>query len=657
MFDVRRSSFKTTPQSTTHKGICSMSHVKILPEILSNKIAAGEVVERPASVVKELIENSLDAESKKIIIEVENGGRSIIRVSDNGVGMNHDDTLLSIERYATSKIFTDQDLFSINTLGFRGEALPSIASVSKFSIVARDKFSDGGTKIHLEGGRVKKVEQIGAPVGSMITVKQLFYNTPARRKFLKTVNTEMGHIADTVAATALSRSDVHFTLYHNSKMVKNWLPTSDPVDRAADVLGKDIRAHLYPLDFKDDNITIYGRVALPKVTRSTFRGVYIYVNGRVVRDRVVRHALMEGYAQRLMKSCFPVAVLFINVPFDQVDVNVHPTKSEVKFVKQKEVHDLVKRAVLETLSQADQPEWAPRKSSESRQTYEQPQVAEESVGYRSMGKKAFRSDEHRISSNDPSSPSATPWQGKPASSIEYPTSSIQHPASNIPQPATRNQASPPATPRQAQQLATRQTAIWEKKRLSDLRIIGQLHNTYILCESKDELFLIDQHAAHERIVFEQLKKRSKGLKTAAQRLLLPETIEMGYLEAEMLAGLIPEFEKFGLEIEHFGGNTFVVKSVPGILSGRQVKPLILEIVEKMIKTGFTPGLEKAMDEFLILMACHSAIRANQSLTDVQIKGLLEQLENCENPSHCPHGRPTWIKWTIKDLEKSFGRIV
>ncbi len=637
-----------------------MSHIKILPEILSNKIAAGEVVERPASVVKELIENSLDAESKKIIIEVENGGRSIIRVSDNGTGMNHDDALLSIERYATSKIFTDRDLFSINTLGFRGEALPSIASVSKFSLVTRDGFSDVGTKIHVEGGRIKKVEQIGAPVGSMITIKQLFYNTPARRKFLKTVNTEMGHIADTVAATALSRSDVHFTLYHNSKMVSNRLPTSDPVDRAADVLGKDIRADLYPLNFKDGNISIYGRIASPRVTRSTFRGVYIYVNGRVVRDRVIRHALMEGYAQRLMKSSFPVAVLFINVPFDQVDVNVHPTKNEVRFVRQKEVHDLVKRAVTETLRQADRTAWGPRKSQDSNGVQEQPQVAEESADDRRTGGRSAPC--HGVAEGEDGSledkgvfhsnqQQRTSIQ-HPVSSNEHPATSNEHPASSIPQLETRNPKPETRNP----QLEI-QTPIWEKKRFADLRIVGQLHNTYILCESKDELFLIDQHAAHERIVFEQLKKRSKGLKTAAQRLLIPETIDMGYLEAEMLSSLMPEFEKLGLEIEHFGGNTFVVKSVPGILSGRQVKPLIMEIVEKMIKTGFAPGLEKAMDEFLILMACHSAIRANQSLTDVQIKGLLDQLENCENPSHCPHGRPTWIKWTIKDLEKSFGRIV
>ncbi len=600
-----------------------MPQIKILPEILSNKIAAGEVVERPASVVKELIENSLDAKSKKIIIEAENGGRSMIRVSDNGVGMNHDDALLSIERYATSKIFTDRDLFSIDTLGFRGEALPSIASVSRFSLVSRNELLDVGTKIYVEGGKVKKVEQIGAPAGSMITVKQLFYNTPARRKFLKTVNTEMGHIADTVAALALCRPDVHFELHHNSKMVKNWLPTSDPVDRAADVLGKDIRADLYPLDcIEDGSMSIYGQIASPRITRSTFKGVYIYVNGRVVRDRVIRHALMEGYAQRLMKTRFPVAVLFINVPFDQVDVNVHPTKNEVRFIRQKEVHDLVKRAVLEILRQADQPAWGPRKSKDSNSIPERPQVAEQASGYRGIGWSA-----------------SLEWEG------EQPETSNQHRAFNIQQRVSSIQH--PAI----------QTPIWEKKRFTDLRIIGQLHSTYILCESKDMLFLIDQHAAHERIAFEQLKKRSKGMKTAAQRLLIPETIDVGYLEAKMLASLIPQFEKFGLEVEHFGGNTFVVKSVPDILSGRPVKPVIMEIVEKMIKTGFAPGLEKAMDEFLISLACHSVIRANQSLTEVQIKSLIEQLENCENPSHCPHGRPTWIKWTIKDLEKSFGRIV
>ncbi len=584
-----------------------MPHIKILPEILSNKIAAGEVVERPASVVKELVENALDAGSTRIIIEVEKGGRSMIRVSDNGTGMNHDDALLAVERYATSKIFTDQDLFSISTLGFRGEALPSIASVSKFSLITRDESSEAGTEIYVEGGRIKKVRQAGSPKGSMICAEQLFYNTPARRKFLKTINTEMGHIADTVAAMALSRPDVQFTLCHNSRTVKSWSRASDKVDRAADVLGREVRADLYPINYKEGSITIDGHIASPRITRSTFRGLYIFVNNRFVKDRVIRHALFEGYAQRLMKGTFPVAVLFINVPFDQVDVNVHPTKHEVRFVRQRQVHDLVQRAVAETLHLSDRPKWSTRKFPESISAQDRSQVAEVSADYRTLGERALRSK---------------------SASLE-------------------DKGFEPGI----------QSPLWGKKLFADLKIIGQLHNTYILCESEDSLFLIDQHAAHERILFEKLKNRSKGTKQPSQRLLIPETIDLGYAEADTLSNLIEGIKDFGLEIEHFGGNTFVVKSVPDILSGREIKPLIVEIAEKMTHTGFAPNLEKAIDECLILMACHSAIRANLSLTDVQIKGLLEQLENCENPSHCPHGRPTWIKWTIKDLEKSFGRIV
>jgi DNA mismatch repair protein MutL len=335
---------------------------------------------------------------------------------------------------------------------------------------------------------------------------------------------------------------------------------------------------------------------------------------------------MEGYAQGLMKGCFPVAALFINVPFDQVDVNVHPTKNEVRFARQKEVHDLVKRAVGEVLRKIDQPAWGPHAFKKNISAQEQSRIAEEHAGYRSMGERALRLKNASLEAERslPSNRQST-------------ASSSQH--------ATRN--TQPAI----------QTPIWGRKPFSDLRIIGQLHHSYILCESKEALFLIDQHAAHERIAFEQLKKRSDGLKTSSQRLLLPETIDMGYLEAKMLDRLIPQFEKLGFEIEHFGGNTFVVKSVPDILSGRPIKSLIMETVENMIETGFAPGLEGAIDEFLISVACHSVIRANQALTDGEAKDLLEKLENCENPSHCPHGRPIWIKWSKRELEKSFGRIV
>jgi DNA mismatch repair protein MutL len=604
-----------------------MSKIKILPEILSNKIAAGEVVERPASVVKELVENALDANSTRIIIEVEKGGRSLIRVSDNGSGMNRDDALLAPERYATSKIYKDEDLFAINTLGFRGEALPSIAAVSKFCLVTRDQTSQAGTEVIVEGGTIKKVSQVGAPSGTMVTVRQLFFNMPARRKFLKTVNTEMGHIADTVSSMALGRPNIQFRLIHNGKVIKNWSATGDYVGRIVDVLGKDIKNNLNKIEFTSDFLTVQGWISSPRITRSTSRGIYLYVNHRFVRNRVIQHALFQGYGSRLMKGQFPVAVVFINVPCDQLDVNVHPTKHEVKFAQQKKIHDAVAGVVAERLRLADQPEWAAPGVQESRLPTEQPGISELAVD--------FGISEKQIQAQYPVSSIRHQVSGiqHPASSTQYPASGIQHPVSSI------------------------QTKLWARKKFGDLKVIGQFHDTYILCESADGLVLIDQHAAHERIIFEQLKNRSPASKKSAQKLLIPETIDLGYREAKILEELIPDLNELGLEIEPFGGDTFVVKSVPTLLDNKEVKPLIIEIVEKIAQIGFTTGLEKAIDQCLILIACHGAIRANQKLSDEQIKGLLDQLDQCDQPSNCPHGRPTWISWSIKDLEKSFKRIV
>jgi len=295
-----------------------MSRIKILPEILSNKIAAGEVVVRPASVVKELVENALDAHSRRIIVEVEKGGRALIRVSDNGIGMSHDDALLALERYATSKIYTDRDLFSINTLGFRGEALPSIAAVSRFEMITRAQDEDAGTEISVDGGKIKKVSETGAPTGTMLTVRQLFFNTPARRKFLKSVTTEMSHIADTVARIALAQPDVQFRLIHNNKTVKDWPAVESPRQRVIDVVGRDVQDNLHPIQYARPGIKISGWVSTPRVTRSTSRGMYMYVNRRFVRDRIIQHALFQGYSQRLVKGQFPVAVVFIDVAHQRI---------------------------------------------------------------------------------------------------------------------------------------------------------------------------------------------------------------------------------------------------------------------------------------------------------------------------------------------------
>ena len=604
-----------------------MPRIKILPENLSNKIAAGEVVERPASVVKELVENALDAEATRIIVEVEKGGQSLVRVSDNGVGMRHDDAILAIERYATSKISSDDDLFSIRTLGFRGEALPSIAAVSRFKLITRDHTVDTGTEISVDGGKIKNVAEIGAPEGTLISVRQLFYNTPARQKFLKTVGTEMSHIADIVARIALGHPQVQFRLIHNDKVVKSWPQVSQHLDRVVDVLGKDARPDLHPVEMNRNGVSISGWICSPRVTRRTSRGLYIFVNGRFVRDRSIQHGIFQGFAQRLVKGQFPIAAVFISVPFDQVDVNVHPTKNEVRFVNPHQVHEAVKSAIAQTLYEIDRLSWRPENRPQRPEAQKTSKVVESISSFKAVNRESSSTGQTQFSSAD-------------INFRQTGTADAQQEA-GIQQPAD---------------LSHRQQAVlWEDKGFSALRVVGQLHNLYIVCESDGGLVIIDQHAAHERIYFEQLKQRGDQQPSPSQKLLVPETLELNFREAEILGQMLLDLKRFGLEIEPFGGNTFVIKAVPAILSGRELRPMICEMLEKTAAVGYAPGLENALDQCRMVMACHGAIRANQPLSEAQIKGLLHQLDECENPSRCPHGRPTWVRWDLATLEKLFKR--
>ena len=326
-----------------------MTTIRILPEILSNQIAAGEVVQRPSSIVKELVENSIDAGATSISVEIEKGGKSLIRVSDNGCGLLRDDALLSIERYATSKIFTKEDLFSISTMGFRGEALPSIASVSKFTLVTRTKKSDVGTRIDMVGGKIRDVSDAGAPVGTMVEVKHLFFNTPARKKFLKSDNTETSHIADMISGMALGNSHIQFRLFLNKNLTKNFSLSDDLFQRSINVLGKDVSKNLYKIEYTDDFMGIKGFAVDPKVFRSSSSKIFLFVNNRLIYDRGLVSAIFQGYKGRLMKGKFPLAVLFIQIPFDQVDVNVHPSKREIKFFDHQRVYQAVAREIGKTL--------------------------------------------------------------------------------------------------------------------------------------------------------------------------------------------------------------------------------------------------------------------------------------------------------------------
>ena len=566
-----------------------INSVRILPETLSDKIAAGEVAERPASVVKELIENSLDAQSTKIVVEIEQGGQSLIRVSDNGFGMSRDDALLSVERYATSKIIREEDLFAIKTLGFRGEALPSIAAVSRFCLETRDEASESGTRIMIQGGKLKDVSDIGAPVGTQVSVSRLFFNTPARRKFLKSIATETGHIADMIANIALSRPGVSFKFSHNGKMIHHWASTSDPKKRVSDVLGAEIGESLHEIRSEDNGISLSGWLASPRISRGTSAGIYMYVNGRFVKDRAVLHALTAGYSERLMKGRFPVAVIRIMLDPGMVDVNVHPAKTEVRFAKPQHIHEAVRRAVSDVLRDAERP--------------------------KSLIKPVEEIRTFSISEKMPE------FEIQP-----LPAEQIKH-----------------------------QETLWKSGGFFDsLRIIGQIHGTYILCESRNGLIVIDQHAAHERVVFEQLKKKSDFHQ---QHLLSPEPIELSYEQRRIIESLMPELKDAGIEIESFGKNTFVITAIPTFLSDNDLKTMLTDIADKMSDTGLLPDTDAAKDECLMLVACHSAIRANRNLSQAEIKSLLSQMDQCDNPSHCPHGRPTWIEWDTRFLEKAFGRMI
>ena len=603
-----------------------MSRIRILPDILANKIAAGEVVERPASVIKELVENALDAGGTRILIEIENGGRALMQVADNGSGMGHDDALLALERFATSKLHSDADLAAIRTLGFRGEALPSIAAISKLTLVTREADADHGVQVQVQGGKIVQVSEAGAPQGTLISVAQLFYNTPARRKFMKSAAVEMGHIADTVAAMALGSPQVHFKLIHNGREVKQWSKAGDPAGRAADVLALASKDELIALDGTQGEMRLAGWVAPPRLARSTSRGTYVFVNGRRVRDRIVQHALFEGFHGRIMKGQFPLAVLFLHLPFDQVDVNVHPAKHEVRFADQRSVHALVQRTVAEALARAERrplgrifsDEQPPRQTGEPLAAYKPFEVA------------------------------AVATPGAPA---EAPDGPEIHPAALSLADFDDPSPSPSFESRPGMPTAAAQGSLWTARGFARATILGQFRGTYIICEDEEGLLLIDQHAAHERIVFERLVQG----RPQVQQLLVPETVEVGFAEAEMLEQLMPALAGIGLEIEPFGRNTFIIKCVPTLLDNQDLSRLVRALAETSVEIGMKSGLDKIMESCRMLMACHNAVRAHQHLSDLQIRRMLEQLDQCANTAHCPHGRPIWIRWTLRDLEKAFGR--
>jgi DNA mismatch repair protein MutL len=593
-----------------------LQRIRILPEDLTNKIAAGEVVERPASVVKELVENALDSGCEEIVVEIESGGKRLIKVSDNGCGMSREDALLSLERHATSKIKCDDDLFNLSTLGFRGEALPSIASVSRITVATRENGKIEGTEIYAEGGRIRDVKVCGMAGGTVITVRNLFFNTPARLKFMKSSETEAGHVGEIMTRMAISRPDVRFIYSNDGKVVFRTV-SGDLKERIAALLGRSLAAELYPVSFEDACASIVGFAAKPDFSRSSSSHLYTYINGRFIRDKVVQHAILQAYRSLLERGRYPAVVLFIKVSACNVDINVHPTKHEVRFRDQGRVHDAISAAVGKVLS--DMP-WMQRSSVVTPTS--------------NMGRFKPTVDSKAVEVRDPTGKYCT-----------FPL-----PGAN-PSPAMKKKEISQVLPESLDAKTEEKASGY----FSSLEIIGQFRFQYILCRDGEDLLIVDQHAAHERIAFEKLKSEFARDSVESQNLLFPDTIELTFNEAASLTENMHEINKLGFVIEEFGGKTWVLKAVPVIVGKADYLRVFCDIIEELQRLGKSNSFDIALEGILARIACHSVIRGVQPLEIMEIKSLFLQMDKSGFTSNCPHGRPILVKMRLSEIEKMFKR--
>jgi len=570
-----------------------MSVIRILPENVASQIAAGEVVERPASVVRELLDNAIDAGAERIQIHLENGGKSCVKVTDNGGGMSRDDLLLCLERHATSKIETLDDLFSIKSLGFRGEALPSIASVSRMEITSRPREELVGYRLKVSGGKLVSIDETGAPPGTIVEVRSLFFNTPVRRKFLRAARTEADHVIDTLSRAALPFCGITFRLEEAGKPILNLPASSDELSRVSALMGRKVAESMTRIEEKRGTIHIRGLLADTQYDRTRGDRMFVYVNGRNIRDRLVTRAIMEGYGQRLMKGRYPVVVLFVEMDPAKIDINVHPTKQEVRFHDSRDLYQSVVSSIEKALS---------------------------------------RKPHHLFARG---------------STIEPDRSRIFQQEHFVREPAERY--SPVERVSEAAELAAKPMI------RAGAEIIGQLGKTYILCQTEEGLLMVDQHAAHERVVYEALKKGVHRSQMAVQSLLIPHKVELNTRETRIALEKGEELRPFGIELDHFGGNTFVLRAVPALLKNVNWDAFISELVE-----GLSEGekeRESRVDKVLTVMACHGAIRAGQRLTREEMTHLMSQLEEADVPTNCPHGRPIFKKLSFYEIEKMFKRVV
>ena len=654
-----------------------MSRIRILPESVANRIAAGEVVERPASVVKELLENALDASAKTVRVEVEAGGKRMIRVIDDGHGMSHDDALLAFERHATSKLRTADDLLSIATLGFRGEALPTIAAVSRLLLETRAEEEAEGTRVEFAGGKLVGVKPAGLPSGTTVSVADLFYSVPARRKFLKSETTELGHIASLVTHYALANPGRHFVLTTPTQQIVNCAPTERLADRVYQLFGRQsldelveipaasagFRAAITEPDLEAEEekarLTLFGFTSRPEVQRLNRNGIYVFVNRRLVRDRLILHAIHEAYRNILPANVFPATLLFLEMPYDEVDVNVHPAKIEVRFRRSQFVHDFTRDAIRQALmsarpiasfapaavgTAAPQNATGPTPSSELASATGVPRAIIPPIEDISLGSGVGSDGGFDLTAATPFRPieqrfafEAGVALGEPAATPGHPSES--HWAGNL---AARNSDAPAALPR--------------PEEITDLKPLGQVSSSFIVAVNGEGLWLVDQHVAHERVLFEQHLEARRAGKVESQRMLMPIVLALSPRQLVIYEKIAGELAANGFEVEPMGPRSVAIQAVPAGVASSDAERLLTEILDGIERENAAISIETLQAKIAASTACHAAIKVNMPLDQTKMEWLLAALAKTDCPMSCPHGRPVVLRYSVKEIERAFHRI-
>ncbi|NAW34157.1 DNA mismatch repair endonuclease MutL [Halomonas alimentaria] len=643
--------------------------IRILDPRLANQIAAGEVVERPASVVKELVENAIDAGSSRIEVELEAGGARLIRVRDDGSGIGEDDLPLALSRHATSKIVSLEELEGVASLGFRGEALASISSVSRLELVSNPaEDPTAGWRVVAEGRNMEpRVSPAPHPRGTSVTVRDLFFNTPARRKFLRTEKTEFGHVEEAFRRQALSRYDIGWTLRHNHKTVHQLRPGEDMASRErriAALLGKAFLEHALHLDLEASGLRLWGWVGLPTHSRAQADQQYFFVNGRVVRDRLVAHAVRQAYRDVLFHGRHPVFVLYLEVDPSVVDVNVHPTKHEVRFRDGRLVHDFLFSSLHRALGEAraGQPGVGPGEESDEGGDQGSSGSSEAGAAPQRVAESAGRWQQQPMSlPNREEGGKVTPDRVR-AFMEGYRNLHPDHEETLLtPQPAAPGAGGAAADLAVAERQAKQTTPHAPLPEQDDTRApplgyaVAQLHGVYILSQSERGLILVDMHAAHERIVYERMKTQVHGGRLEAQPLLVPVSLAASPAEVATAESEREAFARLGVELDVAGPETLLVRQVPALLADADVEPLVREMLADLERYGRSDRLEAHINELLSSMACHGSVRANRRLTLAEMNALLRDMERTERSGQCNHGRPTWTEMSMKQLDRLFMR--